>query len=107
MIEITNYFDFESNVGKEVRIRGKIASEIWQHLTIFVDTHPFMTYFDLDDAHQIVIYSKNEISCKERIEIIGKLIEVESQHKNPRSKISDTYFEYQIIVNSWMVNEKD
>jgi len=106
MVKIANYFDFEINVGKEVRITGKIAKEIWQHLTKFIDTHPFMNYFDLDDAHQIVIYSKDEIPCKERFEIIGKLIKVETQHKNPRSKIGDKYFEYQVIVNAWKTIEK-
>lgn len=101
MVEISNYFDFEINIGKEVRIIGKIAKEIWQHITTFIDTHPFMEYFDLEDAHQIVIYSKDKISCIDKVVLTGKIIKVESQHKNPRTKISDKYFEYQVIVNSW------
>jgi len=101
MVDITNYFDFENNLGKKVKIIGKIAEEIWQHLTTFVESHPYMNYFDLDDGHQIVIYTKDEISCKEKLQTIGKLIKVESKHKNPRSKISDKYFEYQLLVDSW------
>ncbi|MFW9972644.1 MAG: hypothetical protein ACFFDF_20835, partial [Candidatus Odinarchaeota archaeon] len=77
MITITNYSDFEGNVGENIKIIGKIAKEIWQHLTTFADSHPFMNYFNLDDGYQIVIYSKDSISCKDNIEIIGKLIKVE------------------------------
>ncbi|MFX0081561.1 MAG: hypothetical protein ACFE94_07405 [Candidatus Hodarchaeota archaeon] len=66
-------------MGNEVKIIGKIAEEIWQHLTTFVESHPYMIYFDLDDGHQIVIYSKDEISCKEKLEAIGQLIKVESK----------------------------
>lgn len=101
MANITNYFDFEINIGKKVKIIGKLAEEIWQHITTFVESHPYMNYFDLDDGHQIVIYTKDEISCKGKLETTGKLIKVESKHKNPRSKITDKYFEYQLLVDSW------
>ncbi len=101
MKTVTNYSNFEGNVGNTVKIIGKIAREIWQHLTTLVDSHPFMNYFDLDDGYQIVIYTKDSLSCNEKIEIIGKLIKVEGKRKNPRSKINDEYFEYQLLVDSW------
>lgn len=101
MINITKYSDFEGNVGEKVRIVGKIAKEIWQHLTTLVDSHPFMNYFDLDDGYQILIYTKDSLPCDDKIEIMGKLIKVEGKRKNPRSKIHDEYFEYQLLVDSW------
>ncbi len=101
MNTISNYSDLEDNLEQKVVIVGEIAEAIWQHLTTYVDSHPFMNYFDLNDGHQIVIYTKNSISCKEKIEVIGKLIKVESQHKNPRSKISDKFSEFQLITDSW------
>lgn len=101
MDTVSNYSDLEKNLGKKVVIIGEITKAIWQHLTTYVDTHPFMSYFDLSDEHQIVIYTKEEISCKEKIEVIGKLIKVESQHKNPRSKISEIFSEYQLLTDSW------
>ena len=101
MKRISKYSDFEGSVGENVKIIGKIAKEIWQHLTTFVDTHPFMNYFDLDDGYQIVIYTKDSLSCDDKIEIMGKLIKVEGKRKNPRSKIHDEYFEYQLLVDSW------
>ncbi len=101
MITITKYSNFEGNVGKTVKIIGILAKEIWQHLTVFIDSHPYMNYFDLHDGYQIVIYTKDSISCADKIEIIGKLIKTESKRKNPRSKIHDEYFEYQLLVDSW------
>ncbi|MHA2006084.1 MAG: hypothetical protein ACXABO_01120 [Promethearchaeota archaeon] len=101
MNTIIKYSDFEANVGKNVKIVGKIANEIWQHITTILDSHPYMEYFDIKDGHQIVIYAKDSVSCEGETEIVGKLIEVESRHKDPRSKISDKYSEYQLIVDSW------
>ena len=102
-VKITKLSDFESNIGKKILIIGKIAKEIWQHMTTIVDSYPFMEYFDLDFEinHQIVIYTKDQISCKNKIEIIGKLIKVEGRSKDPRSKIHDDFFEYQLAVDSW------
>ena len=107
MDNLTKYSDFKHNVEKKIKIVGKIAKAIWQHLTAYIDSHPCMNYFDLDDGHQIVIYTKDSISCEEKIEFIGKLIKVESKHKNPRYKISDKYFEYQLIADSWKCIEND
>ena len=106
MANITNYFDFESNIGKNVKIIGKLASEIWQHITTFIESHPFMYYFDLEDGHQIVIYTREDISCSKQIETTGELIKAEANHKNPRSNITEKYFEYQLIVDSWKCLEK-
>ncbi|MHA1931580.1 MAG: hypothetical protein ACW96X_03515 [Promethearchaeota archaeon] len=101
MNTVSNYFDLINNLEKKVKIIGEIGKVIWQHLTTYMDSHPFMNYFDLNDGHQIVIYTKESISCREKIELIGKIIKVESQHKNPRSKISDRFSEYQLITDSW------
>jgi hypothetical protein len=101
MINITKYDDFSGNLGKSVKIIGHISKVMWQHLTVFFDTHPYMNYFDLDDGYQIVIYTKDSISCEDKIEVNGKLIKTEETRKNPRSKINDEYFEYQLLVNSW------
>ncbi len=101
MDTVSNYFDLTNNLGKKVKIVGEIGKAIRQHLTTYIDSHPFMNYFDLSDGHQIVVYTKNSISCKEKIELVGEVIKVESQHKNPLSKISDKFSEYHLITDSW------
>ncbi len=107
MINVTKYADFEGNVGKPVTIIGKLSKVIWQHLTAFFDSHPYLNYFDLDDGYQIVIYTKDSISSEEKLEIHGKLIKTEGTRKNPRSKINDEYFEYQLLVDSWKCLENE
>ena len=107
MNTVTKYSDFEGNVEKTVKVIGKLAKEIWQHLTQFVDSHPYLNYFDLEDECQFVIYTKDSITCEGKMEIIGKLIKVERKRKNPRSKIHDEYFEYQLLVDSWKCLEKE
>ena len=101
MNTISKYSDLEENLGKKVVIVGEIAKAIWQHLTKYVDSHPFMNYFDLSDGHQIIIYTKDSISCSEKIEAIGEVIKVESRHKDPRSKISDKFSEFHLLTDSW------
>ena len=91
----------EKNVGNTITVQGKIAIAFWQHMTRFIDSHPNMIYFDLEDGYQIIAYCKNDIVCKGKIEIIGKVIELESDYKNPKVKIHDKFSEYHIIVDSW------
>ena len=93
---------FENNIGKLIKITGKVAKAIWQHIIIQVDSYPNMNYIDLNEDHQIVVYSKGEISCADDVEMVGKVIKVTGKSKDPRSKINDeNYFEYQFVAESW------
>ncbi|MBY8986829.1 MAG: hypothetical protein KGD61_00115 [Candidatus Lokiarchaeota archaeon] len=99
---MVEYLSFEENIGNKVKIKGKIAKEIWQHLVLSVKEHPFMEYIDLDEDHQIVVYSKGKIECEGNFEMIGELLKAKGESKNPRAKIhDDIYFEYQLIVETW------
>ena len=88
------------NEGNSIKIIGKISNIMWQHIQTYIETHPSMNYFDLEDGFQIIIYSRNPISCSDKVEIIGKVIKVEGS-KDPRSKIPDEHCEYHLIVDSW------
>ena len=101
MVNEVKWQDFENNVGKIVKIKGKVAEEIWQHMTTIVNSHNNMEYFDLDGNYQIVVYSKEPLSRKGKIELTGEVIKVEGKSKDPRSKIHDDFSEYQLIVDSW------
>ena len=72
------------NEGNSIKIIGKISNIMWQHIQTYIETHPPMNYFDLEDGFQIIIYSRNLISCSNKVEIIGKVIKVEGS-KDPRS----------------------
>ena len=40
MVNEVKYEDFENNIGKIVKIKGKVATAIWQHLIIQTDGYP-------------------------------------------------------------------
>jgi len=101
MVNEVKWQDFENKVGKIVKIKGRVAEEIWQHMTTIVNSHNNMEYFDLDGNYQIVVYSREPISRKGKIELTGEVIKVEGKSKDPRSKIHDDFSEYQLIVDSW------
>lgn len=97
----TKVNDFEKNLGEMIQINGTVSKVMWQHFTINIDTHPHVNYIDIDDMHQIIVYSKSQIKCKKNVEIVGELIKIENKSKDPRYKIHDEYYEYQLIANSW------
>ena len=93
--------DFENKVGKKITITGKVSTVMWQHFNVSVDGHPHMNYIDLDDTRQVVVYTKDEITCKNAIELTGEVLKIDSKNNDPRSKIHDGFIEYQLIVDSW------
>lgn len=107
MVNEVKYQDFAYNIGKVVKIRGKVAKEIWQHMTTIINSHDNMEYFDMDENYQIVVYSKDLISRRGTVELTGEVIKIEGKHKNPKSKIHDDFYEFQLIVDSWKEVEID
>ncbi len=102
MVEIFEFSSFEKNIGNKIKVTGIIAKEIWQHLVLSIKEYPHMEYFDLDEDHQIVVYSKDKIECEGKLELIGELLKAKGSSKNPRRKIhDDIYFEYQLMVETW------
>lgn len=98
MYEVTRKYLAE-NEGKSINVVGKISNIMWQHIQTYLETHPHDNYFDLENGFQIIIYSKDPISCDEKVEIIGKVIKVEGI-RDPRSK-ADGLSEYHLVVDSW------
>ena len=87
------------NEGKTIKIIGMISNVMWQHIQTYIDTHPNDYFFDLEDGYQVIIYSKDPISCSEKVEIRGKVIKVEGI-SYPDSKASG-HSEYHIKVDTW------
>ncbi len=96
--ELINFEDF---VGKKVTLKGKVSNIMWQHFATPILDHPYTTYIDLDETHQIVAYSKEPIEKLEYIQFTGNIIKIDTQNNDPRSKICDGYVEYQIIIDTW------
>ena len=98
---LTKRSDLEQNVGNKVNIQGKISNVMWQHFTISINEHPFMKYIDVNETLQIIAYTKEEINCKTNVELTGELIKVGNKGTDPRYKIHDEFFEFQLVVDSW------
>jgi hypothetical protein len=98
--------NLENKVGKKVKLKGYIAEGIRQHMFKFIETHPQENYIDLSKSNlQIIVYTKDQINCDNEIEFTGNLIKIYGS-KNPRSKVDESYFEYQLIADSWKCLKK-
>ena len=93
--------DFKNNVGKTLTIKGKITGIMWQHMFQDIEGYPNTNYVDLEENAQIVVYSKEPITCKGDIEVTGEIIKVGHEKGDPREKIPDEYWEYHMIVEYW------
>ena len=98
--------DFKNNVGKTLTIKGKITGIMWQHMFQDIEGYPNTNYVDLEENAQIVVYSKEPITCKGQIEVTGEIIKVGHEKGDPREKIPDEYWEYHMIVESWKCIEE-
>ena len=98
---VEKIIDLKNKVGKKIHLIGKISTIMWQNFNVDIQDHPHINYVDLDDKHQIVIYTKEPVICKDTIELSGEVIKIDSKDNDPKSKIHDGFIEYQIIVDSW------
>lgn len=92
--------NLKENVGNTIKIKGKKANGLWQHMQKNIETHQIINYINIDDTYQIVAYTKDKIKCEDRIELTGEIIELRGS-KHPRSKVDESFSEYQMIVDSW------
>lgn len=91
--------DIQNAVGQTIMVKGHVSNIQWQHIIRFNKENPIISYVDLDDGFQIVVYSKEILPNKENILIKGKIIKINGPSKRPgESKVDDTYSEYQMIV---------
>lgn len=93
-------YNFAESVGEEITLSGNISKIPWQHLIQFISDRDNINYFDLENGEQIVIYSREPITCRGRMKINGEVILTKGSSKRPQ-KIDETYQEYQLLVDSW------
>ncbi|HSA60554.1 MAG TPA: hypothetical protein VLJ37_12815 [bacterium] len=93
---------------KEIRLYGRIAQVINQHL--IEASKKESVYIDLEDGgDQIVAYVPHSLSCRGRVELTGKWIEVRGPTKRPgrETKVDDSYVERQMDVTRWRCLDLD
>ena len=94
-------YNFKDSVGKEVTFIGIRSKIPWQHLIQFFSDRKHIDYLDLDNGEQIVIYSREPITCRAKMRITGELIVTKGKSKRLGAEENDTYIEYQLLVDSW------
>lgn len=94
-------YNFTESVGEKITLTGKISKIPWQHLIKFINDGDHINYFDLDNGEQIVIYSREPITCRGKMKINGEVILTKGSSKRPQKIKDDTYQEYQLLVDSW------
>ncbi len=94
-------YNFKDSVDENITLLGNISKIPWQHLIQFFDDRPNINYFDLDNGEQIVIYSREPITCTGSMKISGKVILTTGGSKRPQKIQTETYEEYQLLVDTW------
>ena len=94
-------YNFKESVGKSITLVGNISKIPWQHLVQFLNDRANINYFDLDNGEQIVIYSREPITCIEEMKITGEVIITKGGSKRPQQIQTETYEEYQLLVDTW------
>ena len=84
--------------GKRIVIVGTVSGTPWQHMVDPRPSHPHETYFDMGRG-QIVVYSKEPVSCAGTVRIAGTVIRLEGSSRDPQRKETGT--EYQVLADSW------
>lgn len=102
MVDFSSYSLLQTSVNKELTIKGRISTIIWQHMVGFFDGYPNSEYFDLEDGFQTIIYTKEKIETAELIAVTGKVIEITGRAKRPTDS-EDIYKEYHILVDSYIL----
>lgn len=93
--------NFKDSVGKIRRIKGEITGIMWQHYVAFYDGYPHTNYIDLEENPQMIIYSKEPIDYKGKIEVTGKIVAVGHEATDENVKIKEEFWEYHMLVDSW------
>lgn len=98
---MTEYKNLKEHEGKIITIRGEITGIMWQHIVGSYAGYPFTNYVDLEGHPQMVIYSKEPIEHKGKIEITGEIVAVGHEATDENVKIKEEYWEYHMLVDSW------
>ncbi len=89
--------------GASIRLRGRVSTIVWQHLTTSVAGKK-LAYFDLaGGGEQTIVYWKEPPACVGDVEVTGRAIEVRGPSKRAHAretKVDDSYAELHVDVDS-------
>ena len=89
---------------KNIHLEGRVSEVIWQHLMGTFKNYPASNYFDYTrgkDSSQTVVYSQFEITCKTKVSIDGKVVEIVGHSKGKGSENGKPFTEYGVLAYKW------
>lgn len=93
---VTSTKDIGAHVGEDIEVLGRVNGEISQHVLEYPDGYNYSTYISLDDG-DIVVYSKDKITCKAGIRLTGTVVNILRAPVNmAKSETSEVWQEYQL-----------
>ncbi len=90
--------ELQHHEGKKVTFEATIAMIPWQHLINAPDTHTHINYLNIE-KEQVVVYSKEKIDCKAKVNVKGTVVKTQGKSKRPGS--DEVFTEYQVLADSW------
>ena len=82
----------------ETELTGTISDQPWQHMVDVHLSHPNLYYLDLEGGDQLVIYTKEPVSCT-NVKVRGQPVMIQGTSKKPGSE--EIYREKQILVEKF------
>jgi len=86
--------------GERFEIQGTISDIPNQHMINIPEGYENINYLDSDNYGQRVVYSKDLIGCDGQLNIIGEVVRIEGESKDPAS--DEVYIDYQIKAEEWV-----
>jgi hypothetical protein len=102
LISVQNAESLYLYEGKTVTLSGSYSKIMWTHVIAPPREYPIVEYFDSGKT-QIVIYLKQNVPCKGKARITGKVIEirgVSSPAGSDKKSKAEGITEYHIAVDS-------
>lgn len=95
--------DLAAHLGETVTLKGVLSDTPWQHPVAPPEDHLRISYLDISEKHQVVIYTRDEVTCGETkaMEVKGEVIEIEVPMKRRGNEPPSTLRAIQVVAETW------
>jgi len=96
--------DLATRVGQIVTVDGTLADTPWQHPVAPPPSHRRINYMDLSDTFQLVVYSRDRVTCTpgQGLRVRGRVVRIEVPAKRAReSDPRTTVTAFHVAADTW------
>ena len=100
-VRLSGSAELQEYRGKRITLEGTLSVRPLQHLVLMVESHPHVTYIDVDSV-QVVLYSKSPLPQEGQVEVSGALIIMKAGTSDSSLNSGSTLFvDHQVLVDRW------